>query len=78
MNEMINKIGKRLVTQMRAVNTFGNELVYDNNLRTNPFRSELAGMQNLLKAMDIEFDFEYNEDVTEFTAVILMGKRFTV
>lgn len=80
MTEMIKKIGERLVIQMRVVNMVrrNNEYIFDNNIRTNPYHSEFAGMTQLLKAMDIEYEIDWNEDVTQMTAITIMGTRFEV
>ena len=80
MKEMIKKIGESLVIKMRVVNMVrrNNEYIFDNNIRTNPFFSEFVGMTQMLKAMDIEYDIDYNEDVTQMTAITIMGTRFEV
>jgi len=81
MGNMINNIGERIVTKARIVNDFMESWVAGNeegNLRRNPFYSELQGMFQLLKAMDIDFDIEYDKDVVKMTAIIIMGKTFTM
>ncbi len=80
MNKMINEIGNTLVIKMRVVNMVkrNKEYILDNNIRTNPFYSEFVGMTQMLKVMDIEYDIDYNEDVTQMTAITIMGKRFEV
>lgn len=80
MAEMIQKLGETLVIKMRVVNMVkrNNEYIFDNNIRTNPFYSEFIGMTQMLKAMDIEYDIAWNEDVTEMIAITIMGTRFDV
>lgn len=67
---MINNLADRMISLMRVINIDG---FHGDNRK---FRCELNGMIMACKAMDIEIDFEYNSEVTEYTAVILMGKRF--
>ena len=81
MNKMINNIGNRMVTKARLVNDFmaswleGKE---EGNLRRNPFYSEFQGMCQLIKAMEMDFDIEYDEKVVRMTAIVIMGKKFEV
>ena len=81
MNEMINNIGNLMVTKARLVNDFmegwleGKE---EGNLRRNPFYSEFQGMCQLIKAMEMDFDIEYDEKVVRMTAIVIMGKKFEV
>lgn len=81
MTHMINNIGERMTTKARVVNDFmeswlaGNE---EGNLRKNPFYSEFQGMCQMLKAMEIDFDIEYDEEVVKMTAITIMSKRFEV
>lgn len=70
MNTMINNLGERMIILMRVVNLEG--------LSGNKLAHELNGMVMALKAMEIDYDFEYNYEVTEYTALILNGKRFEV
>ncbi len=39
------------------------------NFRKFPIFSELKGMELTLKIMGVEFEYEYNEDVTKITAI---------
>lgn len=81
MNEMINNIGNRMVVKARLVNDFmeswleGKE---EGNMRRNPFYSEFQGMCQLIKAMEMDFDIEYDEKVVKMTAIVIMGKKFEV
>ena len=73
MMTMINNLADRMITLMRVINIDG--FHSDDNRK---FRNELNGMIMALKAMEIEFDFDYNKEVTEYTAIIIMGTRFEV
>lgn len=79
MKKMIENIGNRIVTKIRLVNQAKrdeNGSFYENNIRLNPFYSELQGMLQLLKTMDVEFEIDYDETVTYMTAITIMGQRF--
>lgn len=80
MEEMIKNIGERLVIQMRLVNMVkrNKEYIFDNNIKTNPFFSEFTGMTLALKAMGIGYEIDWNEEVTEMTAITIMGIKFEV
>ena len=81
MTHMIDNIGDRMTTKARLVNDFMKSWILGNeegNLRRNPFYSEFMGMCQLLKAMEIDFEFEYDMDVTTIQTIIIMGKRFEV
>lgn len=69
-NEMINNLGERMVTLMRVVNIEG--------LSGNKLAYELNGMVMALKAMNIDYDFDFNNEVTQYTAVIINNIRFDV
>ena len=81
MKEMVNNIGERMTTKARLVNDFmaswleGKE---EGNLRRNPFYSEFQGMCQLLKAMEMDFEIEYDDKITSMTAIVIMGNRFEV
>ena len=78
MNEMITKIAERMITKMRIINSEKKDGRYAANLRKFPIYSEFVGMTQLLKTMDIDFEIEYDETVTDMTAIVIMGKRFEV
>ena len=78
MNEMINRIGDRMVVKARVVNLAVEEGDYAHNIRECPTYSEFYGMIELLKTMGIEYDIEFNREVTHMTAIVIMGKRFEV
>ena len=78
MNEMITKIAESMTTKMRIINSEIKDGRYTNNLRKFPIYSEFVGMTQLLKTMDIDFEIEYDETVTDMIAIVIMGKRFEV
>ena len=81
MTEMINNIGNRMVTKARLVNKVLEEWEtkgLDTPLRNNPFYSEFQGMCQLLKAMEMEYNIHYDNDVIRMTAIVIMGKFFQV
>lgn len=71
MNTMINNLGERMIILMRVVNLYGIS-------NPNKLSNELHGMTMALQAMEIGFEFEYNNEVTEYAAVTIMGIRFEV
>lgn len=81
MTEMINNIGKRMVTKARLVNMVLGSWYEDKvggNLRNNPYYSEFQGMCQLLKAMEMEYDIQYDNDTVHMTAIVIMGQTFEV
>lgn len=78
MNEMINKIGERLVVKARVVNIYRNDEKYAHNIRTCPFYSEFRGMIEMLKTLDIDYDIDFSADLSQMTAITVAGKRFEV
>ena len=76
--EMINNIGYRMVPKIWLVNTVIEDKNYENHLRTNPLYSEFVGMCQLLNAMGINYDFDYDETVTYITAITIEGIKFEV
>lgn len=83
MNEMINNVADRMITKMKVINTYDKEWATDERRFTesrpcNKFDHELRGMVHALQAMDIDFEFHWNDDVTQYTAITIMGKRFDV
>ena len=76
MKEMINNIGERMVTKMRIINAEKRDGEYSDNFRKFPIYSEFVGMTQLLKAMEIDFEIDFDETVTYMTAITIMGTRF--
>lgn len=83
MNEMIQNLGNRMVALMRVINIENRNWSEDERRFTetrpsNKFDHELHGMTMALQAMGIEFGFEFDGEVIEYTAITLMGTRFEV
>ena len=83
MGEMMNNIAKRMIKKIRVVNLFTKDWAQDERRFTesrklNKFDFELSGMFQTLEAAGISYDVEYNADVSEITAIILMGTRYSV
>lgn len=83
MNEMINNLGGRIVTLLRVINIDRREWSQDERRFTESrpctrFDHELRGMTMAMKAMGIEFEFDFDENVIEYTAISIMGRRFDV
>lgn len=78
MKEMIKNIGERMTVKMRIINSVVREGQYQNNIRKCPIYSEWVGMTQLLKAMEMDFEIDYDETVKYMTAITIMGQRFEV
>lgn len=48
------------------------------NMRECPIYSELHGMEQMLKIMGIEFEYEFNDDVTKMMAIKARGMRVNI
>lgn len=70
MTNMVNALAERMVILMRVVNISG--------LSGNKLANELNGMFMAVRAMGIEYDLEYNPEVSQYTALILNGNRYEV
>lgn len=68
MKQMILDLGDRMIKLMRVVNIYG--------LSGNKLAYELNGMEMALDAMGIEYEFDFNEAVDQYTAVTINGIRF--
>ena len=83
MEEMMNNIAKRMIIKIQVVNLYTKDWAQDERRFTesrerNKFDFELSGMFQTLEAAGISYDVEYNADVSEITAIILMGTRYSV
>ena len=74
MKDMAREIANRMAITIRVANLYKGD--YENK-RECPFYSEWKGMELLLKAMQIEFEYEFN-DTYEITTVIVMGERVEI
>lgn len=69
--EMIQEIAERIVIKIRCEQLHEEE--FKNNKRQNPFHSERQGMVEMLKLMGLDFEYHYNDDVTEITGITIEG-----
>lgn len=70
------EVAKRLMIKTRLANMFADQ--YPNNCRENPFYSEREGIEEMLKMMGIDFEYEWDEEVLNITAVTVMGDRVEI
>lgn len=75
MTESMKAMAQAMANKTKMVRIFADS--YENK-RECPFYSELKGMELALKAMNIEYDFEYDEETYMITAVTVMGQRVAV
>ena len=83
MTEMLDNLAERMISKIQVINLYtvewaDNEKRFTESRPLNKFDHELRGMTDAMKAMGIEFEFKYNADVTEITAITIMGKRYKV
>lgn len=83
MKEMIKNIGNAIIVRMRVCNIGMREWSEDERRFTesrplNKFDWELSGMLQALKHMGIEFEIDYNDHVTQYTGIEIMGIKFEV
>lgn len=76
MTEMFKEFAERLANKTRLIESFKDS--YPDNIRECPFFSERRGIEEALKVMGIEVDYEFNADVTAITAVSVMGQRVEI
>lgn len=74
MKDMMKKIAERMAITIRVANLYKGE--YENK-RECPFYSEWKGMELMLKALEINFEYDFN-DSYEITAVIVNGERVEI
>lgn len=66
----IETIANRMVNLARCMNFSG----HSGNRYAHQFRE----LKNLLRSAGADVDFDWNENVTKMTAIIINGQRFTV
>lgn len=71
MTEMMKAMAERIASKIRIANKFVDNY---NNKRECPFYSEWKGMEQALKAMGIDYEYEYNEEI-KIVAVIVSGQK---
>lgn len=73
MTEMMKNFAERLALKTRLFEQFKDN--YPDNWRECPFFSERRGIEEALQLMGIDYEYEFNEEVTAITAVTVMGQR---
>ena len=66
---MKKEIAERMIIKIRLYQCYKDN--YKENKRHCPFYSELVGIEELLKLMGIEFEYTYDLNTLEITAVTL-------
>ena len=72
---MFNEMADRMAVTIRVMYLYIDGF---ENKRFCPFYSELKGMEMALKTMGIEYEYEYNDDVTKITSVTVQGHTVTI
>ncbi len=78
MKRIITEIGEIMANKMALVNIERKHPTYKDNIREYPIYSELYGMMQTLKAMDIDYDIEWNMEIDQMTSLTIMGIKFKV
>ena len=83
MKEMIMNLGNRMVVLARVCNIDKREWAtkeerFTQTRPSNKFDYEFEGMVMALKAMDIDYDFEWDNDVVCMTSITIMGIKFDI
>lgn len=76
MTEMFKEFAERLANKTRLIAHFRDN--YPDNIRECPFFSERSGIEEALRVMGIDFEYEMNASVTAITAVIVQGQRVEI
>lgn len=72
------EILSNMATTAALVNIYAYADEYKDNIRHCPFYSELVGMEEVAKILEIPFEYEFNEDFTKRTAIISGNTRITI
>ena len=74
MNKMMKDIAERMAITIRVANLYKGK--YENK-RECPFYSEWKGMELMLKAMGINFEYDFDDNF-EVSAVIVNGEKVII
>lgn len=74
MKETFQKMADRMATKIAVAKIYAKN--YEKK-RECPAYSEWKGMEQALKAMEIDFEYDFNDDI-EIVAVTVMGQRAEV
>ena len=72
MDEMMRAMAKAMAAKIRIARIYVEN--YENK-RHCPFYSEWKGMELALRTMGINYDYEFDDETYEITAVIVMNQR---
>lgn len=72
MNEAMRDVAQAMANKIKIARLYIGK--YENK-RQCPFHSEWKGMELALKAMGIPFDYEFDDETYEITAVTVMDQR---
>ncbi len=75
MEQVMRDMASAMAAKIRIARHF---VVGYENKRQCPFHSEWKGMELALKAMGIPYDYEFDDETYEITAVIVAGQRAEV
>lgn len=68
--EMIEEVAKRIMNKVACEKIAAEN--YKDNARENPFHSERKGMEEMLKLMGIEFEYDF-DDKYEIISITIEG-----
>ena len=71
----IKELLEVMACKVRLLEIFKDQ--YKENVRECPFKSELVGMEETLKILGIEFEYEFN-NVYEITAITAQGIKVEI
>lgn len=66
-NEMIIKIGETIANKIRCARIFNDN--YKENNRENPYNSERRGIEQTLRIMGIDYEYEFDDNVEKEIAI---------
>lgn len=83
MKRIIYDIGERMIKKMEIINEYCKEWATDEkrfkeSRPLNKFDHELRGMTQLLASMGVDFEFYWNEDLTEYRGITINGINFNI
>lgn len=83
MNEMLNNLAKRMTTKIQIINRYNEDWATDErrfaeSRPCNRFDHELRGMEHAMRAMDIPFEYDFDDEMVKITAVVIMGNRYEI
>ena len=70
-NEIIVKIGEAIASKIRCDRISKNLVAYKDN--GNFYHFEKRGMEQILEIMGIDYEYEFDDDVTEIIAIKING-----